>query len=96
MWENEARIGVFEFIEGFYNPRRRHSSLGYLSPIAFERHYAATALEPGAHQHAVVLAPVKDNCGGNRVRVRGAPKVFCHLMFGILVVTVEQIMRLVT
>jgi hypothetical protein len=39
---------------------------------------------------------LKDNCGGNHVRVRGAPKVFCHLMFGILVVTVEQMMRLVT
>jgi transposase InsO family protein len=34
----EARLAVFQFIEGFYNPRRRHSSLGYLSPIAFERH----------------------------------------------------------
>src|ERR1700675_124657 len=56
----EARIAVFEFIEGFYNPRRRHSSLGYLSPTTFERHYEATALEPGAHQHAVVLAPVKE------------------------------------
>jgi hypothetical protein len=39
---------------------------------------------------------LKDNCGGNHVRVRGAPKVLCHLMFGILVVTVEQMMRLVT
>jgi len=56
----EARIAVFEFIEGFYNPRRRHSSLGYLSPIAFERHYEETALEPGAHQPAVVLASVKE------------------------------------
>jgi hypothetical protein len=34
----EARIAVFEFIEGFYNPRRRHSSIGYLSPIDYERH----------------------------------------------------------
>jgi putative transposase len=33
----EAKMGVFEFIEGWYNPRRRHSALGYLSPIAFER-----------------------------------------------------------
>jgi putative transposase len=33
----EARMAVFEFIEGFYNPRRRHSSLGYLSPIDYER-----------------------------------------------------------
>jgi hypothetical protein len=43
-----------------------------------------------------VNANLKDNCGGNHVRVRGAAKVFCHLMFGILVVTVEQVMRLVT
>ena len=39
---------------------------------------------------------LKDNCGGAFVRVRGAAKVFCHLMFGILVLTVEQLMRLVT
>ena len=39
---------------------------------------------------------LKDNSGGNTVRVRGAAKVFCHLMFGIVVVAVEQIMRLVT
>jgi len=31
----EARMAIFEFIEGFYNPRRRHSSIGYLSPITF-------------------------------------------------------------
>jgi putative transposase len=37
----EARIAVFEFIEGWYNPMRRHSSLGRLSPIEFERRYAA-------------------------------------------------------
>ena len=43
-----------------------------------------------------VNANLKDNCGGNHVRVRGPAKVFCHLMFGILVVAVEQIMRLVT
>jgi putative transposase len=32
----EARVAVFHFIEGFYNPTRRHSALGYLSPIEFE------------------------------------------------------------
>jgi putative transposase len=33
----EARLAVFEFVESWYNPRRRHSSLGYLSPAEFER-----------------------------------------------------------
>src|SRR4249920_1954051 len=35
----EARMAVFEFIEGFYNLRRRHSSLGYLSPVDYERRH---------------------------------------------------------
>lgn len=33
---NEAKAEVFDYIERFYNPRRRHSTLGYVSPIAFE------------------------------------------------------------
>jgi putative transposase len=32
----EARMAVFHFIEGFYNPTRRHSAQGYLSPIEYE------------------------------------------------------------
>jgi putative transposase len=35
----EARMAVFEFIEAWYNPHRRHSSLGYDSPISFERRH---------------------------------------------------------
>jgi len=31
-----ARADVFDYIERFYNPRRRHSTLGYVSPVAFE------------------------------------------------------------
>ena len=34
---SEARMAVFQFIESFYNPSRRHSDLGYLSPIEYER-----------------------------------------------------------
>ena len=33
---NEARLELFRWIEGFYNARRRHSTLGYLSPDRFE------------------------------------------------------------
>ena len=38
----EARSAIFEWIEVFYNRRRRHSTLGDVSPAAFERSYAAT------------------------------------------------------
>lgn len=37
----EARAAIFRFIEGWYNPRRRHSALGYQSPAAFEQAHAA-------------------------------------------------------
>ena len=33
----EARLAVFSFIEGWHNSRQRHSGLGYLSPIDYER-----------------------------------------------------------
>ena len=36
----EARAAVFDFVEGWYNTRRRHSALGYKSPLAFERLHA--------------------------------------------------------
>lgn len=35
----EARMETFEYIDGYYNPVRRHSSLGYKSPLAFEADY---------------------------------------------------------
>ncbi|MDE5186576.1 integrase core domain-containing protein, partial [Phaeobacter gallaeciensis] len=33
----QAENAIARYIDGFYNPVRRHSSLGFLSPIAFER-----------------------------------------------------------
>jgi len=32
-----ARLALFDFIEGWYNPQRRHSALDYLSPMIYER-----------------------------------------------------------
>jgi hypothetical protein len=44
----------------FYNLRRRHSSIGYLSPMEFERRRHALAADPDAPEPAAVLAAVKD------------------------------------
>lgn len=37
----EARMAIFDWIEGWYNPHRRHSSLGRVSPLNYERRLAA-------------------------------------------------------
>lgn len=39
----EAALAIFDFIEGFYNPRRRHTSLGMLSPAEYERQMCQAA-----------------------------------------------------
>lgn len=43
----EAKMAVFEWIEGWYNPKRRHSGLGYRSPVNYER----------AHERSVSRSP---------------------------------------
>ena len=40
---NEAKADVFDYIERFYNPKRRHSTIGYLSPVEFERKWTNEA-----------------------------------------------------
>jgi transposase InsO family protein len=42
VWQTRraAEIAIFEYINGFYNPRRRHSALGWKSPLAFEQKVA--------------------------------------------------------
>ncbi|WP_143267567.1 IS3 family transposase, partial [Aquimixticola soesokkakensis] len=43
IWQNtwqtrrDVEVAVFEYINGFYNPRRRHSALDGKSPVAFEK-----------------------------------------------------------
>ena len=34
---DDVRVDVFSYIEQFYNPRRRHSTLGYVSPMEYEK-----------------------------------------------------------
>ncbi|SMP28293.1 Integrase core domain-containing protein [Shimia sagamensis] len=36
----QAEMAIFEYMDGFYNPRRRHSALDWKSPVAFERKVA--------------------------------------------------------
>lgn len=38
---DHARADIFDYIERFYNPRRRHSTLQYLSPVRFEERHGA-------------------------------------------------------
>lgn len=42
----EARTAVFDFIEGWYNPTRRHSALDFVSPVAFERQAHCSPTSP--------------------------------------------------
>jgi putative transposase len=58
----EAQMAVFDFIEGWYNSRRRHSGIGYHSPAAFERHFQETNSLPRPVTHRQ-----------SRPRARGAP-----------------------
>lgn len=40
----EAQMAIFRYIDGFYNPRRRHSALDYLSPMNYEQTHRAEAI----------------------------------------------------
>ena len=42
----EARMAIFDFIEGWYNPQRRHSSLDYLSPAPLRAAVSSLGLKP--------------------------------------------------
>ena len=52
--KSQARLALFSYIEGWYNPRRRHSALGRVSPANFERNHATLTLRK---EPSVVLEP---------------------------------------
>jgi hypothetical protein len=87
--QSEARTAIFEFIEGFYNRRRRHSSIGYLSPVEYEHQH----IRPDPPQLVGVLAAVKDKpCGrpeavldgrfARQLRTRAGDKQIVRLIAG--------------
>jgi transposase InsO family protein len=47
--KTEARLALFTWIEGWYNPRRRHSALSYLLPMNFELQQAQQSPQRGGH-----------------------------------------------
>ncbi len=67
---------------------RRQRLTGHRAPEAVRYNQRSSAERVNAY--------LKDNHGGDSVRVRGPEKVMCHLMFGILVIAIEQTLRLVT
>jgi hypothetical protein len=67
--------------------RKRGAEQPAMAPHEKARFRERTAVER-------VYARLKDEFGGNFVRVRGAAKVMAHLMFGILALTADQILRL--
>lgn len=53
----QARMAIFTWIEGWYNPRRRHSALDYLSPANFERkHHDQTLMRSFDPEHGLPTA----------------------------------------
>ena len=69
------------------NPRRGEKV--YMDPATTERFKQRSSVER-------VNSNLKDNHGGQNVRLRGAAKVMTHLMFGIIVITAIQLFRMLS
>ena len=66
--------------------QKRNGQVVEMEPHRAHRFRERTAVER-------VYARLKDEFGGQTVRVRGAAKVMAHVMFGILALTVDQLLR---
>ena len=70
----QARMAIFEYLESWYNTRRLHSALGYLSPNEFERR-AAAACPMGTedHRQQTTLEPFRIGRPGIQNHPPGGP-----------------------
>ena len=95
--QTSERLGHVPIID--VNPRRDKELKEELDREARARR-AAGHVDPGSVRFRIrsgverTNARLKDEFGGRHVRVRGHAKVACHLMFGILALTVDQLIRL--
>lgn len=55
----EAYDAIESYIDGFYNPTRRHSTLGYISPLQYEREGGAIAVSPRAGPSCSLTGPLR-------------------------------------
>jgi putative transposase len=76
----QARLGVFEFIEGSYNLHRRHSALNYDSPHTYERRTTipSAKLSTETGQLQIMISPRTRPVANQRIRIRISP--FCLLL----------------
>ena len=53
-WDSPQQLGsaIFEWIEAWYNPRRRHTSLDMLSPVSYEQQWQRQQAAPSLHSAA--------------------------------------------
>ena len=83
--EHSRSLGLVPLID--HNPRRGEKI--EFSPCEAQRYKERSQAER-------TNARLKDDYGGRRIRVKGHEKVMSHLMFGILALTADQLLRLLT
>jgi hypothetical protein len=96
IWDKSRALGHVPIIDA--NPRRGGKAEAVAEALARRKAGYEPAEEIRYNERSAaerVNSSVKDNYGGRMLRVRGHAKVFCHLMFGVLALTAEQLMRLV-
>jgi hypothetical protein len=96
IWDKSRALGHVPIIDP--NPRRGGKAAAEAEALARRCAGYETAEDVRYNERSGaerVNSALKDSYGGRSVRVRGHAKVLCHLMFGILTLAAEQLMRLI-